>query len=872
MHQPRPYGLALQGAELTDDERAFIDVTVQRFTNFKQASQVESLKQVYNFPNGGYFIIQDMGGVLKVLAYKDELTKRFEIDGLAKTYVPMLYSGIISQSIILTDGGKVGIKLTEQARKRLAEYINESLPPKDIALERFNIEYSPNFEYLKPKNTGIYTYTQFVKLRPTLYSGAMAEVVQITSGYGRQDIEALPENDIERAELKIPEQYFERIKDELNSIRLPGYTGVPHFDGQYQYDYKANLSHIISFDSEKKPWLIQIDTSGVWSMPLPVIPATTTKAFRDYVEEVGDDEIIKILDRFGGLPSGEGFPSSTDLQAWRRAGAVIKVCSTADFYQHLPMYSACGWSLNSLGNEGFNTCWGYADNGLMHVYGYKLKLNLGPALNQGWMSKVEVESQYVEVISRYLENLIQLLPKGEQKTLAILYKMRHVPFEEIYQQALTSHSNPLGVTSVDVDYWDNYEVEPIAQHTGSVSRVSSGPVCWLLGKQYPKSMGRLKFPELTGQGCESFIFSSPDYAGEFVRCDTVMFGCYVDDQLKVVKFFTDDRTFNKEVESTFEEAMIVGQWEKTETTSSTGLLGYFYTSDFDDRREASESSKYTHIRGTDLGYGNSTFQTPGVLMMNGTLSRSRYYKHVTTTETISGDGMDCAICVPSFNRDCILYAFQESTQTKSKNERHSLHAMADPTSYMLWTYDPVFHWIGNSGKGRPYPTTGEYVYVSGPPNFTPTEFSDFADSGDWFGVGNGYIDVSSICAPYTDRVSGSHQAGGVVIGGEGPTIEPFDETKITQKDQSGLIAISYPFVGAKTAHKNLPEAWYFSFSPVDAGGSPHYFYRDACRVVFGDTEYANISETDSTKRRYKWGHSSLVEHQSAYHFIGVINE
>ena len=70
MHQPRPYGLALQGAELTDDERAFIDVTVQRFTNFKQASQVESLKQVYNFPNGGYFIIQDMGGVLKVLIYK----------------------------------------------------------------------------------------------------------------------------------------------------------------------------------------------------------------------------------------------------------------------------------------------------------------------------------------------------------------------------------------------------------------------------------------------------------------------------------------------------------------------------------------------------------------------------------------------------------------------------------------------------------------------------------------------------------------------------------------------------------------------------------------------------------------------------------
>ena len=62
---------------------------------------------------------------------------------------------------------------------------------------------------------------------------------------------------------------------------------------------------------------------------------------------------------------------------------------------------------------------------------------------------------------------------------------------------------------------------------------------------------------------------------------------------------------------------------------------------------------------------------------------------------------------------------------------------------------------------------------------------------------------------------------------------------------------------------------YFLASPNDYG---EVFYRDACKVVFGDSEYANISETNENNLRYKWGYSHLVEHKSAYHFIGVINE
>lgn len=872
MHAPRPYGLAVEGGELSEEDRLFIDHEIRKLSNVKATSNLDQLKLVKELPDGGFVVLRDMGGILKAVAHKEQvIDDKFEFDGLAKLYVPMLYSGVITNAIVLTEGGKVGIKLSEQSRRRLIQYSTESLPEKDLQLERFKIEYHANFQYFKPKNAGIYTFTQYVKQRPTWYSGAMAEVMQIVGGYGRQDITSLPDLAIERTNLKIPSKYIERIEDELSGVRLPAYSGIPNIEGQYQYDYKFSQCHAVGFDDANKPWLIQIDASGVWAMPLPVIPATTTLAFREYMQEVGDEEIIKILDRFSGMPSGEGFPSGADFHTWRRAGVIIKVCETSDFYAHSAMYAACGWSLNSKGVEGFNTCWSYASSGLIHAYGYKMKLSFGAANNRGWIKRVDVNAENVGLISNYLSQLIALLPKGEQKTLAIMYKLRRVAQSEILSKAETSLSNPSGVTSVDVDYWDNYELEPIAKHSGNVTRVSSGAVCWLLGKSAPTSMGRLKFPELTGQGCESFIFASPDYNGGFVRCDTVMFGCYVEDQLKVVKFFIDDRTFNKQVESTFEDVMIIGQWDKTETIGSTGLMGYFYTSDFDDRREASQSTVYTHIKGTDLGYGNPAYKTPAVLFTHGGLGRSRYYKHETKTKTKTSDSLDAGICVPVFNRDCILYAYQASTVSETNSEVHTMGAVADPTSYPLWTYDSIFHYLGGFGKGEPVPKTGEYVYVYGPPNYNPTAASDFADSGDWFGVGSGYIDVSGVCAPYTSRASGNHHAAGVVIGGEGPSIEPYSKTETIPGKSIGNLGISYQNVGAKLVHRNVPDSWYFLFSPVDAGGTPHYFYRDACKVVFGDSEYANISEIDQYNRRYKWGYSSLVEHKSAYHFIGVIN-
>lgn len=870
MHQSRPYGLSVQGGELTEKDQSLISATVLRFTNFKQAGELDSLRKQYDLPDGGYFIIQDMGGIFKVIAYKPSLSELSKQDGKVHGYIPMLFSGVFNRCWYREDENTLPLKITEQCRRRLSGYGDVSVA-KELELSRFVINYSEKFNTLEPKISGPYfRHTQYMNIKPTLYSGAMGEVMQIVSGYGRLKDEKFIGTDkesIENINMTVPEEWYLKIIEELGSKSLPGYTGFPHTEGQFQCDYRPSQNDLVAFDTTNLPWLVRIQSSGVFAMPLPVVPATATKSFREYILEVGDGEILTILDKFGALPSGETFPEGDAFHSWKRAGVIVKVCESSDFYNHTPMFPDCGWSMNSLGTEAFNTCWTYGENKLQVAYGYKLSLQLQPAQNLGWSNTQQTN---MADVYNYISSLYDLLSITEPKSQAIVHKVRQTSLSDIQDRVQFKQGSR--IDQDEVDYWDNLEMPPLASHTGNLTKVTSGPLYW--GAINPQSMGRLKFPAPGGLGCQSFEINSPDYKGGFVKCDTVVFGTYINDQLTYVKYFLDDRTVKESVESTYDDIMIVGQWEKTETTTVSAIQGYFYTSDYDDRRLVSPNTKYTEVKGIDMGYGNPAYATPGLIVKWGTLSRSRYYKHETTIITTSGGSLDCAICVPKYNRDAIIYVHETSTDSNERQEYHSLYSMADPTHYGLWTYDPSFHWQGADGKGLPRPKTGDYVYVSGPPEYNPTATSDFADSGDWFGVGNGYVDVSPICAKYTDsRIVGNHAITGVVIGGEGPTIPKYDVTVKEGKKSTGYVSLSVGNVGASKIHSKAQDSWYYTFSPVPVGNELVYFQRDVCRVLFGDSEYVNISDENATKeRRHRWGFSNLVDNSTHHYFFGVINE
>jgi len=792
--------------------------------------------------------------------------------------IPMLFCGVIKNSVVKTEGSEgVDLQVTEQTRRRLVNYNTKDdigierealMAPKDLSLQRFRIEYAEEFSYFKPEITGIYTYTQYHRQRPTWYSGAMAQVMQVVGGYGRQDIGDDVTDDFEHAPFRLPHEYQRKIEDELINVRLPAYTGMPDKEGKFRCDYKFNKCHLVGFSGEREPWLIQIESNKAYAMPLPIVPATATEAFREYIEEVGDDEILELLDLFGGLPTGETFPlPGEEFQAWLRAGVIIELCDTSEFYANMPFYDACGWSTNSRGTEAFNTCWQYDSRGLIQASAYKMSIRLSSATRRGWqpLEWEFADDQQKREADAYLSWLYSQMSDNTGRNLAIKYKLRRHTVEEILDQARFN---------TGLEYWDALEMDPIAAHSASLTRISRGPVYWGLW-MYPMSFGRLKFPALTGEGCESFIMVSPQYRGDPVRCDTIVHGCYVDDQLQVIKYFIDHREFFKEVEGNFEEYMIVGSWEQTVTTGMTGLMGYFYTTEYDDRQESPPVSTHTKIVGTDLGYSNAAYKTPAVTQRVGGVSRARYYQHLVNTETTEGFSIDVAVCVPVFNRDGLLYPYKESTSGITKTESLEMGSVADPTSYQLWTNDNIWHFVGmtgNGNKGEPYPKEGEKVYID-TMNYTPeADPTGFADSGDWLGLGGDVIDISGLLATFTSRANKVHHGFGVLVGGEAPKIDEYFTRQTEPGKSSGKVSITYPVAGSVRVNSEKPSQFYYDFSPAMAGGVPLYFYRDAIFNTIGTAQYANTSEEDAGGKRKKWGHTELADHKSAHHFIGVINE
>lgn len=861
MHQPRPYGLHSIGLPLTENDESFVSAVTKRITNLKGASGVDNMKMVYDLPDGGYVIVQDMGGNFRVITHKPIHGKDIIFDGVETDYIPMLFSGVITKAVVHENEG-VGIRLTEAARFRLSNYNYVNVkPPKEMELQRFRIDYNNKFSEFKPRLSTAILRTQYTALRPTWYSGAMAEVMQIVGGYGRQDFANLPDekvNEYERARVVLPKSVMDSINNELGALRLPGYTGLPDANGQFLFDYKFNNTNAIGFDNLRRPWLLRISPAGVYAMPLPIVPATRTNAFRRYMQLVDDKEILAILDRFGGMPSGESFPAYREFEAWRRAGVIIKVCDVSDFYSHITYSSACGWSLNSKGTEGYNTCYDYYDDeGLGYGLTYKLSLNLVSTDQYYGAESVELvdSGPIADKVRAYLGQLLPTIgATGEDR--AILYKLRRARSSDIYQRALGRTGED------DKDYWHNLEMPPIANHTGSVSEVYRG---YLYHGAKFQFQPQIKFPEPLLGGCVSHDFlplENGRYKNKYPNSDTIMFAYYIEDNLKVVKYFVDWNTFKRSVENNYEPYMTVGSWEQTEYSGQSGIQGYFYSSDIDDRRIVSPTEVNTKIVGEDKGYDTKPFFSfDAFSSMAGSMWRNRYFTHKTNTVTTSDETVSLAVCIPYLCRNAVLHA-SKTSQYSSTLESYALHSVRDPYSYRCWTYHAVFAWAGGTTmknpKGTPYPKDGNPVWVE-EMTYNPSPANNFADNGAW---------VGGLPADYTWLIHPDSNVWQAQGGGGAPVIDSYSRSTQKQYEQKGSIKLSMgdqpDFVSS-----NIPANGYYTGSPNEFGD---VFYRDGCQVVFGESNYRNVSEPSANSPRAKWGYTKLVDHKSAHHFIGVINE
>jgi hypothetical protein len=113
-------------------------------------------------------------------------------------------------------------------------------------------------------------------------------------------------------------------------------------------------------------WLIQISKeNGVLAMELPRFECTQNALFAAGIADIGDTETQAILDEFGGLPTGDTFPTGEDLADAIRLGAVLQLLKPEDI---LPFYQFGGGLLGGdpiIKTGCFANCgWAFSDSGV----------------------------------------------------------------------------------------------------------------------------------------------------------------------------------------------------------------------------------------------------------------------------------------------------------------------------------------------------------------------------------------------------------------------------------------------------------------------------------------------------------------------------
>jgi len=212
------------------------------------------------------------------------------------------------------------------------EYVLHKDPLKSPAL--FNDE--KTLAITAHANTGV-TGSQYTNLCSSMYSGLMAQFVQVILGYS----------------------FASGIK--------------------VKYDYRWARCHGIAsaVDNNSKTtfWLIEISIAhGVLAMRLPLVNGTAK--FSTSIQDV----LRETVTTFGGLPSGDTFPKESDLAAAIASGKVLQLITPANMvnvHGKTPYSSAMGWSFNDTGSEAHNTCF-KAEALNLTGYHYKIAIAIDP--------------------------------------------------------------------------------------------------------------------------------------------------------------------------------------------------------------------------------------------------------------------------------------------------------------------------------------------------------------------------------------------------------------------------------------------------------------------------------------------------------------
>ncbi len=847
---------------------------MKRLTALKEAWGVDSLRITRDLPDGGKVVLFDQGGIRKTIIL-NQLEREDEPPQLPATAlesIPMPFCGVIdTKRVRETAPEEAEVRLTRMTRRRLAGYnTGAPLVPEKATLRRFFVPMGQyGFDLLPKGRSASQVYLQSSLLFPTWYSGTMAKLVQFAAGYGRQDGApdgVAPERaNLESAQLVLPRRVSERIREELGARTiLPGYYGVPPYDGEIQFDYHHAQTDGVAFDSAGKPWLVRVNAGGVFVMPLPVIPATTTRAFREYIERVGDDELLTVLDTFGALPSGEGFPESgKDYAAWRRAGVIIRVCDASDFYTHMAYSSSCGWSFNNRGTEAYNTCFsGSEAEGIIgHTYHLSLKLEPLPEVQAGGSPE---EYGAGTDLALYMDAMTRSLGSSTEG-VAAWYKLRRTSHQDIAARARGWRERASDrAIQAEVEYWYDLEMPPAAPHSGSIRKYKSGAL-WLTED--------IQLPEPAYDGCVNpmyrWLLPKETHKILVPRFDTIVWAWFEDDDLKTLNMFYDKAVVKKTDEADNDPCETVGTWSSRSHSGNWSIVGSVYSHDFDYRDTLGGSTVERTTKGSDLGFERTrawVWFSPSAQWHSVTMSRHRLYRHDTKTITTSGESLFVAGCVPYLCRNALLFGEARWHRGRTTTDSVSWGYVQDPYSYSVELANDNATYFPDPDRGK------ETAWVLAE-NYSPTLCNSFADNGPWMTVGD---EVYQLVMRHKNP---EHATWGWPDylslwygGGSNPRIQSGSRSRAegaqTASD-TGNIWFSIDNKKERIAHKTNPQAYHME--APDKNGN--VFYRAAMRNSFGNARFVEVEEPAGTRGMYtRVGFSAIAGDQPFPYFMGVIHE
>lgn len=195
----------------------------------------------------------------------------------------------------------------------------------------------------------------------TLYSGALSKCAQLVLGIHRDAVSALTSvPPFLAVDAGTEEAYLAAtgmiLPDGKYVLDVTGHQG---FSPQYGYTWAESDGLVRGMSGW---WLVRITTDKVYARRLPIFMGSEHPEFAEQYRTLGLEAVAKAIEYFGGLPTGEGFPSGAAFSKGLNDGWILDITPAsmpfpAGGWESTHAY--CAWSFSPDGSEAHNVGYEY---------------------------------------------------------------------------------------------------------------------------------------------------------------------------------------------------------------------------------------------------------------------------------------------------------------------------------------------------------------------------------------------------------------------------------------------------------------------------------------------------------------------------------